>query len=92
MPFLPRGTRTYAPLRQLLLALPPAQDRVTLTFSAIEAVVGAPLPASAWSPDYWNRRTASTRPTVWTEAGFRARLDRATDTVVFYRADKETSP
>ena len=90
---MPRsGPRKYDPLAAYLLALPAAE--VTLTFVEIEAIVGAPLPPSAWQSFYWTRSTRSWGPQhrPWTRAGWRVvrvhlRYDRPTVTFARVRSD-----
>ena len=63
------GPRKYDPLTRYLANLAP--DEVTLTFAEIEAIVGAPLPASARRASFW---TTTPRPLVarpWVRAGWR---------------------
>ena len=43
----------YQPLADYLAALPPETEAVTLTFPAIEALLGAPLPRSAVRTMFW---------------------------------------
>ena len=61
----------YAPLTQYLAAQPGAT--VTLTFADIEALLGAPLPASARRrTDWWGNHIRSQSHTrAWTAVGWR---------------------
>jgi len=47
----------YQPLADYLLALPPETTRITLTLTAIEAILGVPLPASAGVRSWWTGRS-----------------------------------
>jgi DNA-binding transcriptional regulator YiaG len=59
----------YQPLHEHLRSC--KQDEVTLTFSQIEKLLGAALPASARHRGWWaNRKTGSLHAAAWIEAGF----------------------
>lgn len=78
-----RGKTKYAPLAGYLAAQPPAVQQVTLTFAAIEVLIGGPLPPSAWNTNFWNGgREVRQR---WQAHGWRGTLNRATRTVTFVR-------
>jgi DNA-binding transcriptional regulator YiaG len=48
-----------------------AQDRVSLTFGEIEAMLGKPLPASARArQDWWGNRKEASQSAAWVEAGY----------------------
>jgi hypothetical protein len=81
------GPRKYEPLTRYLAALD--TDEVTLTFAAIEQLVGAPLPPSAWRSSYWTRAPQPQGPQSrpWSRVGWRVarihlRLDRPAVTFV----------
>ena len=80
----------YQPLGDYLAALPAKATTVTLTLSQIEALLGSPLPASAWLPSWW-ASTAVWRPQAraWSTAGWRvaAALEARPWAVTFVRAD-----
>ena len=64
------GPRKYVPLTRYLAAL--AVDAVTLTFSEIEAIIGAPLPPSARRSTFWTSRSPRLRAAPpWVQAGWR---------------------
>ena len=69
------GPRKYAPLRDYLAALPAEVDGVTFTFAELEALLGAPLPATGRTAQFWvNRRRgldASSQARAWQGAGWR---------------------
>lgn len=46
-------TLKYEPLASHLSSLPTSQKRVVLSFTKIEAILGAPLPASARKYEEW---------------------------------------
>ena len=51
---MPRGGPSkYQPLADYLAAQPAAVGSLTLTFPEIEAIVGAPLPATAERATFW---------------------------------------
>ena len=64
------GPRKYDPLVAYLAARP--VDAVTLTLAEIEAIVGAPLPPTAYRPSFWvnsPQGVFGVRP--WLRAGWR---------------------
>lgn len=82
----------YGPLAEFLAR----QDRqqVPMTFSAIEAVIGAPLPASARTHRAWwsNNPTNNVMTRAWLAAGYRtAEVDMAGERLVFER-DPDAAP
>ncbi len=64
----------YEPLELHLRAIPPKVGEVTLSFSGIERILGAPLPESATTHRAWwgNQRESKSRPQAhaWLSAGF----------------------
>ena len=74
MPTRTGAPNKYDPLLHYLQALAPEREQVTVTFTAIEALIGSALPASAWTGMFWGNN--SYRPSAWRVAGFRARLLR----------------
>jgi hypothetical protein len=77
----------YEPLRAFLDQQP--TDRVAMTFQEVEAVLGAPLPASKKYPAWWSNNPSNNPMTkVWIEAGFvTEQVDTAAERLVFRRAD-----
>lgn len=73
----------YAPLLAYLAALPPDAPSVRLTFAEIEAIIGAPLAASASSPGFWT--SSYTAHQYWRRHGWNAKLHHADRAVVFTR-------
>ena len=63
------GPRKYDPLARYLADL--TADEVTLTFPEIEAIIGAPLPASASLSSFWPRTSRSLVARPWVRAGWR---------------------
>jgi len=65
------GVPKYQPLREYLAAQPGAQ--LTLTFAAIEAIIGAPLPPMAAHSRSWWANTVSGDPQAraWGGDGWR---------------------
>ncbi len=60
----------YAPLTAYLAAQ--SGDRVELSLSEVEAIIGAPLPRSAWQPGFWSNNPRAAGPYyVWRNAGWR---------------------
>ena len=87
----PVGPRKYDPLAAYLAALPVETTTVTLTLAEIEALIGAPLPASAWLPSWWvNAAVGQPQVRAWSAAGRRAvqlHLRQTPPSVTFVRAD-----
>ena len=60
----------YDPLARYLAAQP--GDRVTLTLTEIEAIVGVLLPRSAWRPIFWgNQPRWNSAARSWRSVGWR---------------------
>jgi len=77
----------YQPLLDFL-AMQSERD-VTLSFSAIEAIIGVPLSVSAMNmPTAWHRATEM-HVRRWQEMGWRARYDRRNQCVHFARDAEE---
>ncbi len=74
----------YAPLIRLLRETPPEQEIVQLTSAEIEAILGEPLPASAFRPGYWTSQGLNASR-AWKQLGFIVRLDRECRRVLFIR-------
>lgn len=87
------GSDKYQPLIAYLAALPAAE--VTLTFPAIEAILGVALPAWAGQADFWtNRPRALFRQQPWVRAGWRVvRTDLRSEpsAVTFARRSPDTT-
>ena len=75
----------YDPLRAFLLSSETAE--VALTFDEIEALLGAPLPASRQYPAWWSNNPSNNPMTrIWLDAGYRTeRVNVASGRVVFRR-------
>ena len=83
----------YEPLRRHLAGLPAAVREVTLTFAELEAILGTPLPATAWGRKFWVNTSAAMGATMqaraWRVAGWRVAghaLRATPPTVTFVRA------
>ena len=61
----------YEPLRRYLAARPATESTLALTFAEIEALLGAPLPASAVASGWWTSRRGSPQERAWRAAGWR---------------------
>jgi hypothetical protein len=87
---MPRQSTKYEPLRRYLAALP--GDRVTLRFAEIEAIVGAPLPASAENRPWWTNEAHKARQHGWGAAGWRvAHVDVHERVVTFVRVTPDST-
>jgi hypothetical protein len=64
----------YGPLALYLRAVPSSTRELTLSFSEIERILGAPLPESAttYRPWWGNQKNSKSRPQAhaWLSAGF----------------------
>jgi len=83
----------YEPLELHLRAIPSKVRDVTLSFSELERILGAPLPASASTHRPWwgNQKNSKSRPQAhaWLSAGFvvdAVNQERANGSVRFKRA------
>ena len=78
------GPRKYGPLATYLAALP--TDEVTLTFTAIEAIIGAALPTSAWARTWWANTGGTPHARAWLGVGWRvAAVNFSLEAVTFAR-------
>jgi hypothetical protein len=64
---------------------------IRLTFSEIEAILGRPLPPSAYKFSAWwgnesSRKAGHTQAMAWLQAGFTARVSLKQRAVEFHRA------
>ena len=79
----------YLALGQFLAAQPPAVQAVTLTFTEIERIIGAPLPTSARGWSRWSNAPRTNPPArAWLHVGWRVQqFNRwlANPTVTFVR-------
>jgi antitoxin HicB len=79
----------YAPLHRHLAGLPPSEKRTSLTFDALEQIIGADLPPSARTHRAWwsNDRSSHIQADAWLAAGWKVDgIDRSTETVHFARS------
>lgn len=78
----------YDPLRRYLTRQ--KTDRVELSFSDIEHLIGAYLPKAAARAGWWAGdgadRPANVQVQAWRAAGYEAKLARGGEKVVFQRA------
>jgi hypothetical protein len=85
-----RQSTKYEPLRRYLAALP--GERVTLRFAEVEAIVGAPLPASAGGQHWWTNYPRPARLRGWGAAGWRvAHVDAFQRLVTFVRVPPDST-
>ena len=66
-------TGKYDPLEKYLRALPVSQDKLTLSFEAIEQVLSDQLPESAYQDrDWWGNQRQGTyvEAIAWMDAGW----------------------
>ena len=79
----------YAALAAHLAALPADVAHLELTFAELEAILGAPLPATAaYRSGWWVNTMITPQSRAWLGAGWRASRPRRFDQrVVFTRAE-----
>ena len=70
----PRLPAPYQALRAHLARQP--GDEVTLSFAALEALMGEPLPPAAWQRRWWANTTAEVQGRAWLTAGWGVRWVR----------------
>jgi hypothetical protein len=73
----------YHALLDALDAWPAEQATLRLPVTAIEALIGGPLPRTAAAPEFWT--SSHTARKNWQRLGWWARRDRANGTIVFTR-------
>ncbi len=79
------ASRKYGPLARHLEK--DGRDRIELTFSQIEQIIGAPLPDSARNYDAWWIWDSETHTqAVWLDVGYQVQLHREHEFVVFFRS------
>ena len=77
----------YEPLRAYLASQ--TGPELTLTFTAIEALLGTPLPDAAWQRAWWTNAAGVPQAHAWLRSGWRVRWVRrqgAAAAVTFSRA------
>ncbi len=77
----------FQPLAEYLAAH--VDDRVTLTFAELEAILGLPLPMNAYITSWWWHNAKYAHARSWEAAGWRARYDRRNECVHFTRDAEE---
>lgn len=87
------GESKYAPLARYLAGQPDSFERLALTFSEIEEIIGAVLPAAARDHRAWwsNDTTAHVQSAQWLDVNWRVvSINMTSERVVFARArDRE---
>ncbi len=73
----------FQPLADYLAAH--EEDRVTLTFAELEAILGGPLPMNAYITSAWWHGSRFAQVRGWETAGWHARYDRRNACVHFTR-------
>ncbi|HZQ37123.1 MAG TPA: hypothetical protein VFD32_14420 [Dehalococcoidia bacterium] len=73
----------YHALLDALDAWPAEQATLRLPVTAIEALIGGPLPRTAAAPEFWT--SSHTARKNWQRLGWSARRDRADGAIVFTR-------
>jgi hypothetical protein len=88
-----QGDSKYAPLAKYLANQPRSLERVALTFSEIETIIGSELPAAARDHRAWwsNDTTAHVQSAQWLDVNWRVvSINMTSERVVFARArDRE---
>ena len=77
----------YDPLENHLVKS--GQDVITMSFAELEAILGAPLPHTAYHRNEWwgNEKSSGghVQARAWMGAGYTVRADRAAQVAVFTR-------
>lgn len=82
-----RRSLKYIRLAAYFADQPASVDRLVLSVSDIEAVVGEPLPTNARFPSWWRNDHRKMHSRAWLSAGWEATQMRAQDqTIEFVRA------
>lgn len=82
------GESRYTPLAEYLYQQPASRDRITITFSEIERIIGGDLPASAREYRAWwsNDTSRQAQAAQWLSAGWRTdEVDQTRGFVTFSR-------
>jgi hypothetical protein len=78
----------FATLHAFLETVP--EMTVTLTFGQVEAILGYPLPASAWhSRSYWHDFDRPPFPNRWQTLGWKLSCSMAAQTITLTRVQPE---
>ena len=80
----------YEPLSEYLTTL--VGDEVCFTFVEIEAILGAPLPPTAWQRSMWwanSLRPDHPQSRAWLASGWKVSADVNNGAVTFIRSDTE---
>ena len=84
----------YQRLADYLTAQPPETTTVTLTFREVGALLGQPLPASAWGRGWWMSRARTTPTRAWPTPGWRVatvNVSGGREAVTFVRVGSDSS-
>ena len=85
-----RGPRKYDPLATYLAGL--TAEEMTLAFAAIEAILGAALPTSAWARTWWANTGGTPQARAWLGAGWRvAAVNFSLEAVTFARLPSDST-
>jgi hypothetical protein len=81
---MPPSNAFFAALRAFLQTVP--DPVVTLTFEQVEAILGQPLPDSAWyNRTYWYDRDRPPFPNRWQTLGWKLSCSMAAQTITLTR-------
>ena len=89
---MPPPLRKYQPLGDYLATL--EADEVALSFADIERIIGAHLPAGAYSRLFWvsTARTTYSPSFIWRSVGWHALAEPLRQQVVFRRSAPPDAP
>ena len=85
-------TGKYEPLSEYLTTL--TGEEVCFTFAEIEAILGAPLPQTAWQRSMWwanSQRSDHPQSRAWLASGWTVSADVNNGAVTFFRSDPASS-
>lgn len=80
---MPRDFSRYRALADHLAMRP--EREIARTFAEIEAILGMPLPPTAFTGHFWSSDAGVAHVRLWRALGWRARLDRRNRCVRFIR-------
>lgn len=84
----------YQPLANFLTTQPAERLTVTLAFAELRAMLGQPLPASAWGRSWWMTRTRAPQTRAWSTSGWRVltvNVRGGHEAVTFMRVPREAT-
>ncbi len=83
-----RRSLRYIRLAAFFAGQPPGVDRLSLTLSEIEGLVGQPLPGNARFPSWWRNDSHKMHSRAWLTAGWEVEgMDQEGASIIFVRSE-----